>query len=241
MIKRVNNFSLVPCIVISIIIHSFVLFAFFYKNHKQNVFVQVPFEVSFYSPIQNKAPKAVEQKEEVKPAEEPKPVEEVKPVPKKETKKKLTKDDIVVKKKNKEKKEVKKQEEKKPVENKTVEEKPAEEKKPVAESGGSSVSTNKGIMLENKNFKYSYYTNTIVKKISKYWQWSSVTSSYRAVVYFKIARDGSAYDIKIKESSSDANFDQNAMRAIELASPFAPLPVAFEDKYLGVYFEFKFH
>ena len=48
------------------------------------------------------------------------------------------------------------------------------------------------------------------------------------------------YDIKIKESSSDANFDLNAMKAIELASPFAPLPVSYEDNYLGVYFEFKF-
>ncbi|MCR4662308.1 MAG: TonB C-terminal domain-containing protein [Endomicrobiaceae bacterium] len=237
MIRRVNNFSLVHCIVISIIIHSFVLFAFFYKNSKKNVFVQVPFEVSFYSPIQTTVPKVIEPQEEVKPAEEPKPVEEVKPVKPKEKKKIAKKDDIVVKKKETKKKEVKK-EEVKPVE----EQKAVEEKQQKPESGGGSVvSSNRGIMLENKNFKYSYYTNTIVKKISKYWQWSSVTSSFRAVVYFKIAKDGSAYDIKIKESSSDANFDQNAMRAIQLASPFAPLPSSYEENYLGVYFEFKFH
>jgi TonB family protein len=172
--------------------------------------------------------------EEVKPVEEIKPVEEVKPAVKKKTKKKAKKDDIVVKKK-KEKKEVKKQEEQ--VENKVVEEKKESSK---VSTDTSSFSSNKGIMLENKNFKYSYYTNTIVKKISKYWQWSNVTSGYRAVVYFKIAKDGTAYDIKIKESSSDANFDLNAMKAIELASPFAPLPVSYEDNYLGVYFEFKF-
>ena len=227
---RINNFGLVPCIVLSIIIHSLVFFVLFYKNNKDNIYIQVPFEVSFYSPIQTKIPEKVEPKEEVKPV-----VEEVKPVVKKKKKKKLSKDSILVKNKEKEKKEETK-EEKKPVEDKVV-----EEKQQNTESSSSIISSNKGIMLENKNFKYSYYTNTIVKKISKYWQWSSVTSVYRAVVYFKIARDGSVYDIKVKESSSDQDFDQNAIRAIQLASPFAPLPASYEDNYLGVYFEFKFH
>ncbi len=239
--RRINSFSLVPCIVLSIVIHSLVFFAIFYENSKKHIFIQVPFEVSFYSPVQTKVPESVEPKEVVKPVEEQKPVEEIKPVEekpvvkKKKKKKAAKKDTIVVENKEKEKKE------EKPVEEKVVEEKPAEEKPQSAENSSSIISSNKGIMLENKNFKYSYYTNTIVKKIGKYWQWSSVTSTYRAVIYFKIARDGSVYDIKVKESSSDQNFDQNAIRAIELASPFAPLPSSYEDNYLGVYFEFKFH
>ena len=238
--RRINSFGLVPCIVLSIIIHSLVFFVLFYKNNKKNVFIQVPFEVSFYSPVQTKIPEVVTVKEEVKPVEEPKPVEEVKPVVKKKKKKKVVnKDTIVVKDKEKEKEKEKVKEE--PKEEKPVEEKAVEEKQPSAENSGSIISSNKGIMLENKNFKYSYYTNTIVKKISKYWQWSSSTSAYRAVVYFKIAKDGSVYDIKVKESSFDQNFDQNAIRAIQLASPFAPLPASYEDNYLGVYFEFKFH
>ena len=239
--RRINNLGLVPCIVLSIIIHSLVFFVLFYKNNKKNIFVQVPFEVSFYSPVQAKIPEVVEVKEEIKPVEEPKPVEEIKPkeevkpeIKKKKKKKVVKKDDIVVKKKEKVKKEEPKEEP--PVENKVV-----EEKQQSVETSGSIMSSNKGIMLENKNFKYSYYTNTIVKKISKYWQWSSVTSAYRAVIYFKIARDGSVYDINVKESSSDQNFDQNAIRAIQLASPFAPLPSSYEENYLGVYFEFKFH
>ena len=95
-------------------------------------------------------------------------------------------------------------------------------------------------MLENKNFKFAFYTSMISKKIGKKWQWSSATSVYRAVVYFKIARDGSVYDVTIKETSSNQDFDQNAIRAIQLAGPFPPLPESYEDKYLGVYFEFKF-
>lgn len=238
--RRINSFGLVPCIVLSIIIHSSILFVLFYKNSRKNVFIQVPFEVSFYSPVQTKISNVIESKEEIKPVEETKPIkeikpEEVKPVIKKKRKKKvIKKDTIVVKNKEKTKKEEVKEE-------KSVQEKNVEEKKQSVENSSSFSTSNKGIMLENKNFKYSYYTNTIVKKISKYWQWSSVTSAYRAVVYFKIARDGSVYDIKVKESSSDQNFDQNAIRAIELSSPFAPLPSSYEDNYLGVYFEFKFH
>ena len=98
MIKRVNNFSLVPCLVLSMILHSLVVGILLYKNKNENVFVQAPFEVSFYSPVQTKVPKIAEPKEEIKPTEEIKPVEEVKPEIKKQKKKKeIKKDAIVVK------------------------------------------------------------------------------------------------------------------------------------------------
>ena len=122
-----------------------------------------------------------------------------------------------------------------------MQETPAKTEEPKAGSGsGGNTYSSKGIMLENKSFKYSYYTNTIVKKISKYWQWSKTLSAYRAVVYFRISRDGTVYDVNVKETSGDVTFDQNAIRAVQLASPFAPLPDSYEEDYLGVYFEFKF-
>lgn len=240
--RRVNSLGLVPCIVLSIIVHSVVFFAIYYKSNKKKLYMQVPFDVSFYSPVQVQSSKIIEQKEEIKPVEQVLPKEEKKVEKQVEKKKKITKDDIIIKSK-KTKKEEKKVSSKKqePVEKKvkeTVEEKPQVASEGI---GGGVVSSNKGIMLENKNFKYSYYTNAIVKKISKYWQWSSVTSVYRTIIYFKIARDGTAYDIKVKESSLDSDFDRNALRAVELSSPFGPLPASYEEDYLGVYFEFKFH
>ena len=54
---KVDN--LAPCIIFSIIIHSLVFGTIYYKNNKKNVFVQVPFEVSFYSPVQQTAMKEV--------------------------------------------------------------------------------------------------------------------------------------------------------------------------------------
>lgn len=221
--------KLVPCIIFSMIIHSSVICTVLYKNSKQNVFVQVPFDVSFYSPVNNVVEEMPEDKKVepvVPPAEEVKPKQEVK---KKENK--VVKSDIAVKKKENK------------VEEKKAVEKPVETSTPKTEtpkpSGGTTYSS-KGIMLENKNFKFSYYTNAIVKKISKYWQWSSSISACRAVVYFKINRRGYATDIKIKESSGDDVFDQNAIRAVELASPFPELPESYNEDNLGVYFEFKF-
>lgn len=222
--------KLVPCIILSVIIHSSAIFTVLYKNSKQNVFVQVPFDVSFYSPVNNVV-ENISEEQKVDPvvplAEEVKPKQEVK---KKENK--TVKSDIAVKKKEK------KVEEKKAVE-KPVEKSTVKEEKPKPSGGGTTYSS-KGIMLENKNFKFSYYTNAIVKKISKYWQWSSSTSACRAVVYFKINRRGYTTDIKIKESSGDDVFDQNAIRAVELASPFPELPESYNEDNLGVYFEFKF-
>ena len=65
-------------------------------------------------------------------------------------------------------------------------------------------------------------------------------SSYRAVVYFRIEKDGFVRNVEIKESSGDEGFDENAIRAVQLASPFAPLPEGYNQEHLGVYFEFKF-
>ena len=96
-------------------------------------------------------------------------------------------------------------------------------------------------MFDNANFKFSYYTNSIVKKIRRNWRWSSSYTVLRAVIYFKINRDGDIIYTKIKESSGDEEFDKNALRAVLLSSPFAPLPETYYEEDLGVYFEFKFN
>ncbi len=93
-------------------------------------------------------------------------------------------------------------------------------------------------MLENKNFRYSYYTSAILKKIRRYWQDSNI-NVLRTVVYFRIEKDGTVSKLKISKSSKNDVFDKNALRAIELASPFPPLPDGYTENNLGVYFEFK--
>lgn len=237
---KISKFGIIHFIILSILIHVLLFLICFYGRTKQNFFVQVPFEVSFYSPVENKTKikvvgkKVVGEKKEV--GEERK---------KKENKKqKITKDDIIVKSKKK----IEKKREEVKVKQPKVEQPKAEQtavkeetSQKISATGSQEVSNSKGVMFENKNFKYSYYTNTIVKKIRKYWQWSQTTEVYRAVVYFRILKDGSIDEVKIKESSKNEEFDQNAVRAVKLSGPFAPLPSGYNENYLGVYFEFKFN
>ncbi|MEA5001442.1 MAG: energy transducer TonB [Endomicrobiaceae bacterium] len=190
--------------------------------------MQIPVEVSFYSPG-NEIEKKVKTIEKI----ETKPEKKIEPKIEEKKKEKVNKDDIALE--NNKKKEKAKVKEKEPAK----EEKVLKEEKASNKTAGMG-SPNKGIMIENADFKYSYYTSQIVKKISRNWQWSTVDSSYRALVYFKILKDGTVSSCIIKESSGDESFDQNALRAVELASPFAPLPDAYKEDSLGVYFEFKF-
>ena len=229
---RKNNLAIVPCIVLSILLHSVVYFALSYKKNKKNVFIQVPFDVSFYSPVSNVT-------EEIKIEKKTEPVKKAEPEIKKEKvveKKKIAKDDILIKKKKE--KPQKTQEVQKP---KTEEpkEKAVEKEEQKSAQASADAPYSKGIMLENKNFKFSYYTNTILKKIRKYWHDTRTTSALKTVVYFKINKAGYVLDVKISESSKDELFDQNALRAVELANPFPPLPENYTEDTLGVYFEFK--
>jgi TonB family protein len=96
------------------------------------------------------------------------------------------------------------------------------------------------ITLDTAKFPYTYYTSMIVKKISRNWQWSVDFGQLKAVVYFKIQKDGSVSALSIKDSSGDSAFDQQAMRAVEIAAPFPPLPAGYTENDLGVYFEFSF-
>ena len=96
------------------------------------------------------------------------------------------------------------------------------------------------ISLDSAKFPYSYYTSMLVKKISRNWQWAVEFGRLKSVVYFKIQKDGTLSDVAIKETSGDALFDQQALRAIQLCDPFPPLPDEYPENNLGVFFEFSF-
>ncbi len=273
MIKTANNFAIVPCIILSLILHGAVFFIIVYKNAKEPDFIQIPFDVSFYSP-QASAGKI---KSREVPKEQKKTKSDIEAAVKKEevTEKEIKKDDIVIgKKKEKPEKKNKKQKDKQEIkeeqENKTdtvreesteevkkekedTENRQAQEQKDTQDTNDvkdirqkaettavpqETEGYSKGIMLENKNFKYSYYTGAILKKIKRYWQDSNI-NILRTVVYFKIEKNGQISKLKISKSSKDEVFDKNALRAVELASPFPPLPDGYEENSLGVYFEFK--
>ena len=93
------------------------------------------------------------------------------------------------------------------------------------------------------SFPYSYYIDTLKSKISSSWYNSLVTPGLKgkfvAVVYFRIQRNGRVEDLKIENGSGIKSLDLSALRAVENASPFPPLPSDFPYRYLGVHFEFE--
>ncbi len=216
-----------PFFVLSVVVHFGVFYVFFYQGKKES-FIQIPVEVAFYSPVKPNVSETVVQQD----TDNKKKQDEIK----------SKKDEIALKKKEEKKKNIKeKKEEKKPVKEEVNDKKTLTDAAQVSNLQDNAANMqSKTVMFDDANFKYNYYTNSIVKKIGKYWQWSSPYASLRAVVYFKIDRSGNVHSAKLKESSGDDDFDQNAVRTVQRASPFAKLPDGYEEKDLGVYFEFKF-
>lgn len=133
----------------------------------------------------------------------------------------------------------------KKIQKKKQEERKTEEPKKQQETPQTTTSqptTLPSLSLETAKFPFTYYVNQIRKKIVENWMWShNYPGELKTVVYFRILRDGSVVELKIKESSGNKIYDNLCLRAVELAKPFPPLPVGFTEDYLGVFFEFKYH
>lgn len=95
------------------------------------------------------------------------------------------------------------------------------------------------LSLDTSKFPFSYYLNQMRRKVSRYWKYDRTTGNLRSIVYFKIRSDGGITGTKVYESSGDRTFNYIAFRAIESAAPFPPLPEAYGEPDLEVYFEFR--
>jgi len=93
------------------------------------------------------------------------------------------------------------------------------------------------------DFKFAYYLAAIRSKIAS--RWDPPTGMefrpwpYRAVLYFRVQRDGRVAAVAVENTSGFPFFDQTAMRALQKASPLPPLPEGYTDQYLGVHFAFE--
>jgi protein TonB len=96
-----------------------------------------------------------------------------------------------------------------------------------------------GLSFDAKNFKYSYYNEQIIRKIREQLRLGENYGKLRALVYFKIYRNGTISDIFVKESSKNGEYDKYALDTIRRAAPFPDLPDGYKDDSLGVFFEFK--
>ncbi|HYO12845.1 MAG TPA: TonB family protein, partial [Thermoanaerobaculia bacterium] len=56
----------------------------------------------------------------------------------------------------------------------------------------------------------------------------------RAIIHFRIERNGKITDLRVAESSGYNSFDLAAIRAVQNAAPFPRLPRAYRHDSLGV-------
>jgi TonB family protein len=95
------------------------------------------------------------------------------------------------------------------------------------------------LSFDTSDFKHSYYAETIVKKISEQWKLVENYKQLSTIIYFKINRNGSIFNVSIKKSSGNKEYDRYALDAIHRIASFPNLPDDYKSNELGVYFEFK--
>jgi len=89
--------------------------------------------------------------------------------------------------------------------------------------------------LDNPDFTYAYYLDRLLSLIDAQWLRPSMGSGVKAVISFNINRDGSMSELRVEQSSGYNSFDLAALRAVQNAAPFPPLPRAYKHDDLGVH------
>jgi TonB family protein len=85
------------------------------------------------------------------------------------------------------------------------------------------------------DFTYGYYIDRLLSAIDGNWVRPRVDGSVRTIVSFRIGRDGSlSSPPTVKESSGYNAFDLAALRAVQNAAPFPPLPRGYRNDSLNV-------
>lgn len=100
------------------------------------------------------------------------------------------------------------------------------------------------VSVDQSDFAFTYYLVLVRNRIAQAWTPPSglVTGGQpvRAVIYFKIARDGSVKGVGLESPSGHEYFDRSALRAVQISHPLPPLPDGFDGSDLGVHFGFEY-
>jgi protein TonB len=100
------------------------------------------------------------------------------------------------------------------------------------------------IAVDGADFEFTYYLLLVRNRVAQNWTPPAglVTAGrpVRAVVRFRIARDGEVSDVRVEEGSAVEFFDRSALRAVLISAPLPPLPLGFSSSELGVHFGFEY-
>ena len=93
--------------------------------------------------------------------------------------------------------------------------------------------------------RFGNYVTILRQRVAEKWHTGDVDpriqSAPRVIVTFDLMRDGSVRNVRIAQSSGNTALDYSAQRAIYDASPFPPLPPAYErnDAVIEFWFELR--
>ena len=95
------------------------------------------------------------------------------------------------------------------------------------------------LTLNVSDFPYAYYLRQVTEKIREKWNGRAIPGS-QPIVVFEIRRDGRLNVAAIEKSSGNTAYDQVALRALNDAGPFTPLPDDFKKPVLRIGLQFGF-
>jgi TonB family protein len=98
------------------------------------------------------------------------------------------------------------------------------------------------VSIDGGDFPFASYISRMRQKIATVWEVPPGTEGLTrsAVIYFRIARDGSVSSVTVEKGSGLQLFDRSCQRAVIEAAPMAPLPREYPDSYVGVHFSFLY-
>jgi protein TonB len=95
-----------------------------------------------------------------------------------------------------------------------------------------------------QGFDYPYYVGIIQNKVRQAWYTQEVDprtpGGSQTKITFVIARDGSASNIRISQSSGSPTLDSSAIRAAQRVENFSPLPRGYAGSSLSVEYTFTY-
>jgi len=110
------------------------------------------------------------------------------------------------------------------------------------QTGSGGVGVGQGSPFGNR---FGNYVTILRQRVAEKWHTGDIDPRIHAlptaIVTFNLMRDGSVRDVRIAQSSGNQALDYSAQRAIYDASPFPPLPAAYErnDATIEFWFDLK--
>jgi len=108
-----------------------------------------------------------------------------------------------------------------------------------APAAGASGPAGAGVATDLPNFPYPWYISQVRLMLWQSWQRRMPGLDASGAIAFSILPDGSITDLSVESSSGDSDFDSLALKSVQDAAPFPPLPKDFHEPFLKIHLTLK--